>query len=250
MLVDGVGGLVMLPALFVVEAPSARIWMLIAVSVVVHYVYQSLVIAAYRIGDLSAVYPVARGSAPLLTAAGAFLFMGERPAPIAIGGIVILVGGILAFALDGRHRRKADPAEARAFLLALATGGTIATYTLVDAAGVRAAPSALAYIAWFYVTEAVATTTIVWARRGRLLAPALAVGWKPGVAAALGSLGSYGLALVALRLGATAEVAALRETSVVIGALLGTLVLGEAFGRRRLVAACVVATGALVMHMG
>jgi drug/metabolite transporter (DMT)-like permease len=249
-LVDGVGGLVMLPALFFVEPPSARVWTLIAVSVVVHYVYQSFVIAAYRIGDLSAVYPVARGSAPLLTALGAFLFMDERPAPIALLGIMILVGGIVAFALDGRHRRRADPAEARAFVLAIATGCTIATYTLVDAAGVRAAAGALDYIAWFYVVEAVATTTIVWIRRGRLLAPALAAGWKPGAAAALVSLGSYGLALVALRLGATAEVAALRETGVVIGALLGTLVLGEPFGQRRLVAACVVATGAVVMHMG
>lgn len=248
-LVDGAGAVVMLPVAFFVAPPSPVVLLCIAGSVVVHYVYQSLVIAAYRLGDLSAVYPVARGTAPLLTALGAFLFMGERPLPVALLGIAVLVAGIVAFALEGRRGRLANPASARALPLAMAAGAAVAGYTLIDAQGVRAAAGALDYIVWLYLAVGLATTSVVALQRGRALLPALRLGWKPGLLAGLVSLLSYGLALTALRLGATAEVAALRETSVVIGALLGSLVLKEAFGPRRLLAACIVALGALIMHL-
>lgn len=252
-MVEGGGAVLMLGVLPFVAPPSPEVALCILASTLVNLVYQSLIIAAYGRGDLSAVYPVARGSAPLFALAGAFVFLGEGAGPATLAGIGLVSAGILAIAAEAGRKRAgaaAAGADGRAILLALGGGLAIAAYTLIDARGVRAAGSALGYIAWFYVIEGGATVGLAFAVRGRALVPAIAAGWRRGLVASAVFVGSYALALSALRLGPTAEIAALRETSVVFAALLGTLVLGESFGRRRLVAAAAMAAGAILMQLG
>src|SRR5262249_56921833 len=126
---------------------------------------------------------------------------------------------------------------------------TIAAYTLTDGSGARRSGDAFSYIAWLNVFEGPGLFAAVALKRGRAIGPYLRQHWKRGAAGgAVATLG-YGIAIWALSLGAMAHVAALRETSVIFATLIGTLLLGEAFGKRRVIAAALVAAGLLVMNL-
>jgi drug/metabolite transporter (DMT)-like permease len=187
-----------------VPAPASR--GLLVASVVLHLGYELLLLVAYRAGDLSQVYPVARGTAPLLVAAYAGLVLGERLAPVQLAGLAGVCAGLLVLAQAGRGtqwRAAVGPA--------LATGVFIAAYTVADGLGVRRAGTVTGYVAWLFLL--------------------------------------YGLVLWAQRRGALAVVAALRETSVLVAALIGTLVFGERFGRRRVLAAALLAAGIVALNV-
>ncbi|MDP6708147.1 MAG: EamA family transporter [Alphaproteobacteria bacterium] len=238
--VAAVGAALALPFL---APPAPASWIYLILSVVLHAAYFFLLSGAYRVGDLSHVYPVARGTAPLLVAIGAALFAGEHLGSIAMGGLLLAALAIASFALDG-HRRGADR---RPLIFALAIACFISTYTVVDGLGVRAAGDALGYIAWLFALHGLPLFLYVLIWRRRDLAPYLQAHWKTGLLGGGLCAGAYGLVIWALGQGAMAYVSALRETSVIFAVWIGTRLLGEPFGRRRLLAAAAVAAGIAVM---
>jgi len=217
---------------------------LVVAAVVLHLGYELLLLVAYRAGDLSQVYPVARGTAPLLVAAYAGLVLGERLAAVQLAGLAGICAGLLVLAQAGRGTR-----WRAAVGPALATGVFIAAYTVADGLGVRRAGTVTGYVAWLFLLHGLPIPLYALAARRPALAGRLRRHLGPGVAAGLLSVAAYGLVLWAQRGGALAVVAALRETSVLVAALIGTLVFGERFGRRRVLAAALLAAGIVALNV-
>ena len=245
-MVIGVSGL-FAPALLLVGAPpSPESWKFIAISVVIHSAYFFFLVQAYRVGDLSHAYPLARGSAPLLVAAGSALFAGEVLSLGELAGIAVISAGIVSLMLGGGHGFRGD---FRVTAYPLATGVMIAAYTVADGLGVRASGSPAGYIGWLFIFSAVPMVGAAFVRRGIGVFTLVRRGWKRGLLAGTLASSAYALAIWALSLGAMAHVSALRETSVVIAALIGTRLLGEPHGRRRVLSAAVVAAGVVVLNV-
>jgi drug/metabolite transporter (DMT)-like permease len=224
--------------------PPAAAWPFVLASAAVHAVYTVLLWASYELGDFSQVYPVARGSAPLVVV-GIEAVLGRQLPGLQLVGILVISLGLLSLALDGgRPSRSSLPALGAA----LATGICIAGYTVIDASAVARTPVAI-YAVWMFLIQGPVMPIVAFARRGGALIGQV----RPVAAAGLGggvvSLVAYGLVLVAQTSGATAAVAALRESSIVIGAVLGSLFLGERFGRSRVIAATVVAVGIVLVEL-
>jgi drug/metabolite transporter (DMT)-like permease len=228
----------------VVGLPPSAAWPFVLGSAAIHVVYTLLLWASYQLGEFSQVYPVARGTAPWVVAAIEVLLGHHLPA-LQLVGIVVISLGLLSLALDGgRPSRATLPALGAA----VATGISIAGYTVVDAAAVSTTP-VLVYATWMFLLQGPVMPLVALVRRGRRLRtttrPVLLVGVGGGVV----SLAAYGLVLIAQTSGATAAVAALRETSIVIGAVIGAVFLGERFGRGRVIAAAVVAVGIVLVDL-
>ncbi|MEA2169403.1 MAG: hypothetical protein QOF76_2703 [Solirubrobacteraceae bacterium] len=205
----------------------------LAAAAVLQTAYIALLAAAYARADMSVVYPVARGSAPVLVAVVAL------PSAVQTLGVLVIGAGVVA--VRGLRR----PPASRDLWLALAVGACIAAYTLVDKQGVRhAAPLA-------YLEVEVGVSGVLYAGwlawRGTPLRPHL--GWRAAAAGA-GTFGAYGLTLGALQLAPAAAVAAVRETSVVFGVAVAALVLGESVTRARAAGAVVVAAGVALVALG
>jgi drug/metabolite transporter (DMT)-like permease len=224
--------------------PPPGAWPFVLASAALHVVYTLLLWASYRLGEFSQTYPVARGTAPWLVAV-IELSLGRTLPALQLAGILVISLGLLSLALDGgRVSRAALPGLGAALL----TGISIAGYTVVDAAAVRTTPVPV-YAAWMFLLQGPAVPVIALVRRGRVLAgqpwPVLLAGFGGGLV----SVTAYGLVLVAQTSGATAAVAALRETSIVFGALIGAVVFKERLGTRRAVAAAVVAGGIVLVGL-
>ena len=235
-LIDGFSALLILPVLFVLPLPHGA-WGYLAASFVTHLVYLICLIKAFELADMSAVYPIMRGTAPVLASFGAVVLLREPLTPVVITGIAMVSAGTLLIAL----RRRANE---RSLLWALATGASIATYTVVDAAGVRAAPSAFSYIAWVFLSlgGGIAVLFAIW--RGPKFLLAARSEWKAGLTAGALSIVTYGLALWAYRLGDVARLSALRETSILFGLLIAVVFLKEPVTRARAAGAVTIAFGA------
>jgi drug/metabolite transporter (DMT)-like permease len=238
-LIDGSTALLALPALAFVEAPAGA-WGWLAGSLAIHLVYLYALVRAFEVGDLSAAYPVARGTAPLLTAVVVIGALGEPARPLELAGIAAIVAGVLVMT-KGRHISRA------ALGWSLLTGACVAAYTVVDARGVRAAPSAASYVAWLFVLHGTLIGGTFAALRGPGLLEVVREQWRPGVIAGALSLICYGLALFAYRLGPTAPLAALRETSILVATLIAVVWLKEQVTRWRAAAALVIAAGAAMI---
>lgn len=243
--VNAVGGLCAVPLLFLVGLPAPASWPYLFGSVVVHHAYYLALGYGYRFGDLSHVYPIARGIAPPLVAFAAWAFAGESVGLLGLLAILVISGGIvsLAFTDDGRL------VAIRPLALGLTTGITIAAYTLFDGLGGRASGDVFGYIAWLFVIDAVPFSVIVAFRYRRRLGPALAACWRPAAFGGVLSVIAYGLVIWAMSLTPMAAVSALRETSVIIAALIGTRLLREPFGTRRVLAASLVAAGVVLLQV-
>jgi drug/metabolite transporter (DMT)-like permease len=226
--------------------PAPESWIFIALSAAIHTGYYILLIAAYRVGDLSHAYPLARGSAPMMVAAGAALFAGELLSLAELAGIAIVSAGIFSLMATGGFGVRGDW---RAIAYPLATGVVIAIYTVIDGLGVRASGSAPGYIGWLFIFEALPICVIAVAMRGKSAVVFLRESWKPATAGGVLAFGAYALIIWTLSFGTMAHISALRETSVVIAALIGTRLLGEPFGARRVASAIVVAGGVVVLHL-
>jgi drug/metabolite transporter (DMT)-like permease len=242
MVFGGIPAAVLLPF---VPVPKPESWPFLVLSLAVHGVYYVTLVNAYRLGALSQVYPIARGAAPLMIALGAWAFAGEAMSWLEWLGVVIASVGIMSlFAPTGLARDE----EVRAIGFALATAITIALYSLADGIGVRRAGEAAGYICWLLALDAIPVLLVtLYLRRGRVAAsfrPHLAIAAGGGMLAALG----YGIVIWAMGRAPLAHVSALRETSVILAALIGTLLLGEPFGRRRVLAAILVAGGNGLLH--
>lgn len=245
--VVGVGAAGSALALPFAAQPARGSWPFLALGAAIHVGYFFFLLRAYRFGDLSHVYPVARGAAPLFVAAGAAVVAGEALGSAALGGLALLSAGIASFALE---RGRGAGADRQAFLFALGTALIIGAYTVVDGLGVRRSGSPLGYILWLLVIDGAPLTLYVLATRRRTVVPYVAAHWAPCLGGGLMAAAAYGLVIWALGRGAMAYVAALRETSVVFAAVIGAAWLGEPFGRRRVAAALLVAAGILLMNLG
>ena len=242
-------------ALLFVPRPATASWPFLLASVAIHCVYFSLVAGAYRLGDLSVIYPIMRGTAPALTAVFTGLVLGEAIGRGGWLGIALLCAGILWLARDGLRAaaRTAVRAAARdqrqGLIFGLLNALVIVAYTVVDGLGARAAESALSYVLWMFFLNMLAFGTLAFLRRHRAIWAVPVRGWLKGVIAGACSIGSYGIALWAMTQAPIALVAALRETSALFGTLLAALVLHERFGRARWVAAALITSGAVVMKI-
>jgi drug/metabolite transporter (DMT)-like permease len=230
-------------ALGFVVTPERASWPFIAASALIHYAYYAFLFLSYRFGDLSHVYPIARGVAPMLVALGALVFAGETLVPKAWGGVVAVSLGIGILAL---RRNGALAAERSAVLAALATGLMIASYSVVDGIGIRLSGAPAGYIAWIFFLEFPITLGVL-ALRGRGLATlpwrAVAIAFSGGLLSVL----AYGLVLYAKTMAPLAAVSAVRESSVIIAALIGVVVFGERPWGRRVLAATIVALGVILL---
>ncbi len=213
-----------------------------------HALYQVFLLQAYRFGDLSHVYPIARGLAPVLVALFAALFAAEAPDAVQALGLGVASASIASLALEPRTL---GPGATRSVFAALLTAVMIGSYTFLDGQGVRRAGDSYAYIAWnMWLTSVPFCVFVLLRRRARLAAILRSAEGLKGVVGGVISTVGYGIVLWAMDRGAMASVAARRETGVVFAALIGTLVLGEAFGARRIVAALGVALGVILLQSG
>ena len=245
------GAVMIAPAAFFVPLPTPETWALLALSVPAHMAYQTALIRAMHRGDLSLVFPVMRGSAPLLTAVAAFLFLGENLSWLAVAGLVVASLATMVFAIPENAGAETDPKRRRAALgWALLTGAGIALYNVVDARGVRAAPSPFTFIVWMFILDSAGVNlAAIWTRRSKYL-DGLRTKWRYGATAAAFSIVSYSMALYGFSVAPVAYVSALRETSVVFAAILGLWMLKEGFGSRRVAAASVLAGGLIMIQLG
>lgn len=218
----------------------------LALSGVIHVFYYFFLLSAYAHGDLSHVYPIARGLGPTLVAIFSGVLLHEHLKPYELGGVLLVSLGIMGLALA----KGLSNWGGRGTVFAIVTGFTIAGYTIVDGLGSRSSGNALAYIAWLNVVEGPWVLAYALWRRPPTQAMAYfrAEGWRACIGGVIATLG-YGLAIYALSIGAMAHVAALRETSVLFATVIGTKLLGESFGPRRLVAAGTIVAGLVLMNL-
>ena len=230
----------------VLGMPAEPSWPWLVASIILHVGYFTGLTEAYRAGDMGQVYPIARGSAPLLTAAGSVL-IGEALAPIGWLGIGILSAGI--FLLSFRGGRELAKLDRRAVGYALFTSVTIAGYSLVDGIGARLSGDALAYTAALFVGDGIAMAVFARLRRGPDVFRHMALYWKSGFTGGALSLVAYGIAIWAMTVAPIAIVAALRETSVLFGALIAVVILKEPLRPARVAAALMIVTGLALIRL-
>jgi drug/metabolite transporter (DMT)-like permease len=242
--------ILILPGAFFVPLPDTTTWAALGISMPAHFFYQVCLVRALQRGDLSLVFPIMRGAAPLLTAFCALLFLRETLASLAWLGLFCASAAVVAFALPPRGVRLRDHPDRAALLWSVGTAVGISLYNVADARGVRLAPTQFTYIVWLFLLDAIAITTLAIVVRRDIFLRAVGMKWSYGVAAGALSILSFGAALYAFSLMQTAKVSALRETSVVFAALMGTIFLGESFGRRRIFAAVALAAGLVLMQFG
>jgi drug/metabolite transporter (DMT)-like permease len=238
--------LVGLPVLLAgVEVP-AEIWPLIIASALAEAVYFGLLSAAYRSSDFSLVYPIARGAAPALLALWSVLFLGERPSAAGLVGLWLIVVGLIVV---GMRRGGAGAPDRTSVALALGVALCISIYSAIDGAAVRRI-SPLPYTALVFGLSVVAMTPLMFWRYGArgLLAGGWAYGWRALLVGGL-MLAAYALVLQAYAIAPVSYAGAVRESSIVVGALAGWLVLGEPFGARRLAGSAVMLAGIITIAL-
>ena len=241
-------GAASLLALPFVAFPSAEVWPFIAASVFFHMGYRTFLIAAYRAGDFAQTYPLARGTAPLLSAIGGIFVVSEVPAPVTILGIVLLCAGTLVMSFrGGGHLEKLN---LRAVGFALATSVFIASYTLSDGSGARLAATASSYAAWLFICDAAWALVLCLIFRGPKALPVLARSWKTGVTTGVLSGAAYWIVMWAMTKAPIASVAALRESSILFAMLISVVVLHERITAWRAVAVFLIIAGVVGLRLG
>jgi phosphonate utilization associated putative membrane protein len=262
-LVHFLGALVALPLLFWAGLPQPEAAPFIAASLVIHVGYYIALAGAYQHGDLGLTYPIMRGFAPLLVAMGSSTFVGEPLTPAAWAGTVAITVGVALVGLAGPGAGLPRPQDhllqhRKALAFAFANAAIIAVYTFVDGLGVRtevaAGGSAWSYVMLLFVLDGLPYPLLVWLRRSpQQRRDILAYARRRWPLAALGgaaSIGSYSIALWAMTRAPVASVAALRETSVLFAALLGSWLLKEKFGWQRALGTLVVVAGVMGLRLG
>ena len=250
-----VGGMVILSmaevpiglAVVAVAAPidSAAIPWVIAAGIT-QFGYKFCLTYAYDRGDLSRVYPIARGAAPLAVALAGTLLLPDTVTPVQYLGIVMLGSGILLMA-QGVFRRGEDR---RMLPFALGSACATAIYTMIDGIGARISGAPVAYVGWVFVADGLIFSTGMLALRGVSVIPRGRRAWGLAVFAAAASYGAYAVSIWAMTLAPIATVAALRETSILFAVLIGWLVFGERMTRDKAIAAAVIVAGVIVMRIG
>lgn len=233
-----------LPFALALGAPAPPSWPYLILSSLLQIGYSLFLVRAYRDGELSSVYPIARGSAPLLVTFGAALIARELPSPAELAGIALVSSGIIMLTLGGN--RPDTKSAAAAFV----TGIFIASYMVVDGLGVRLAESAPSYAAWQAVAAGllIPLSFVIIRRR----APGLPRGKEGALVVGAGILGTLGycIAIWAMSQSAMGGVSAIRETSILFAALIGTFVLHEKMTIPKILGALTVTAGVICLSAG
>ena len=236
----------MLPLLPFAPVPSWEVWKIILLSLAFHTGYKVFLVEAYTHGDFGQVYPLARGLAPAIVTVVAFLFLGELLPPLATAGIVAIVAGILSLAW--RRGGAARSGNSQAILYAVGTSICIAAYTVNDGLGGRVAANPSDYVIWFFALDGISIVAIaLWRRGPGLLRPQRA--WAYGIGGGAASIAAYWIVIWAMSIAPLGPVAALRETSVVFGALISGFILKEGLGWRAIVSTVAVAVGVVLLKV-
>lgn len=230
-----------------VPFPHRDSWLLLGLSVVVHVVYQLSLMRAYRLGDFTQVYPIARGSAPALVTLVSLFGLGVTLTFHQIAAICLILSGIFCLSLlkqtDGLRNSKA-------VIAALITGCCIASYSLLDGLGARAAGTSVGYIAWMSIMSTVIFSTIIGIHRPDALKAAFAKDqiktWFGGAS----SVFAYVLVVWAMTQAPIAVVTALRETSTIFALFIGVLFLKESLTIGKAVATLLTLAGVLLLRFG
>jgi drug/metabolite transporter (DMT)-like permease len=238
-------GLVTAPFMLVVELPAPAAWPYTIASMGLHIAYYVALVGAYRAGDLSHGYPIMRGIAPLIVSLCALAWLGEAPTPSFWPGVLLICGGVLSLGFVGFHWRQSRVALG----WALANACIIASYTLVDAAGVRVAGRAESYVVWLFTLDALPFTLLVFFWKKHQLMLYARQFWLRGLVGGALSAAAYGIVLWAMTRAPVAAVAALRETSVIFAALIGAWLLKEGHLARRIAGAATVAAGVIALKI-
>ncbi|WP_118132548.1 DMT family transporter [Oceanicella sp. SM1341] len=239
-------------ALFVVPWPEGGLWLVLLGAWVIHMGYKLCMAMAYERAAYTVVYPVVRGTGPLVTVIAAGFVFGELFGPLQWLGVLLLSGGIFALALFNlRHVEVGRDTLLQALGLAFVTGLFVALYTTYDAFGIRAAPDPFTFLFWFFVIDGLAFPVIALARWQRMeLRPAMGPLMLRGVSGAVIAFLSFGSVMLATRLDKVGEAAVLRETSTVFAALIGWLVLKDTVGPVRGALMALIAAGAVLVEFG
>ncbi|MFI0472201.1 EamA family transporter [Halomonas sp. HMF6819] len=227
-------------ALPFVTLPDPASWPLLGLAILIHTAYHFCLPMAYQHGDFGQVYPIARGSAPLLVTLGAAAFAGEMLGMLPLLGVLFLGVGVMSLAFDARTGITRNP---RAILLALGTGALIASYTLVGGLGARQAGSVLGFAVLLTLGNGVLTFAIAWIWKAREIKKVIGSHLAPAVAGGGMQVGAYWIVIWAMAYAPLGMVSALRETSVLFAALISTLILKEGFGVWRFVSSGLIACG-------
>ncbi|MFF1933325.1 MULTISPECIES: DMT family transporter [unclassified Streptomyces] len=247
-LISGGGALLGAVTACFVPLPAAEAWPYLIASAILHVAYMALLMRSFTLGDFGQMYPIARGTAPLVVTVLAAVFVGERPDGWATAGVAVACAGLVGVALWGIRGSQTRP-HWPAITAALATGLAIAGYTTVDGVGVRASGTPLGYIAWLMILEGLAVPAYTLCRRRGQLAAQLRPFAARGLLGAALSVAAYGLVLWAQTKAPLAPIAALRESSIIVGAAIGTVFFKERFGAPRIAAAGLMVIGiGLMLH--
>ncbi|WP_293472921.1 DMT family transporter [Phenylobacterium sp.] len=228
-------------------APAPAAWPWIAGASLLHTGYKLFLIRAYQHGDLSQIYPLARGAAPPMVALGGIVLLHERLPPAGWAAVALIALGVGLMAFRGGAGVSRLPFRALAY--ALGTAVFVAAYTLADGQGARIAGTATGFAMWMFVGDGLCMLTYAVATRGPRAPLAVFSAWRTGLPAGTLSLGSYWIALWAFTLAPVALVAALRETSVLFALLIGVFLLKEEAGRWRVAAGLCIAAGVVAMRL-
>lgn len=243
-MITSVASLIALAVIPFLERPAPQSWPFIGASVVFQVLYFVLVASTYRIADMSQTYPIMRGTAPLLVAMVSVLLLSETLSAFAWLGIAVISLGILSMAAAPSVGRK------NGLMLTLINACVIAGYTLIDGLGVRASGAPVAYTLWIFLLTGLPLAAWALATRRREFCRYLEHHWRAGIIGGFGTIASYGLALWAMTSAPIATVSALRETSILFGVVISAFVLKEHLTRVRIVAACIIAAGAMLLRLG
>ena len=239
----GVWTLFFLP---MIPFPAIESWPYLAVSVLIHVVYFTLVAFSYRNGELSLIYPLMRGVTPVLSMIAAVTFIKEFPTIGGWIGVLLISCGILALTGDSL---RSGSFHVSSMSFALINACVIVSYTIVDGQGVRLSGHALSYTGWMFLMTAILLLTILFATQRREMQKSIKIGWRIGLLGGAFSLASYSLVLWAMTHTPIALVAALRETSVVFAAIIATSLLKEPITRLRYASIFTVTLGAITMKV-
>jgi drug/metabolite transporter (DMT)-like permease len=238
--------IVVLPVLFFLPLPARAAWPWIGASMLFHIFYFVGLSKAYSVGDMGQVYPIARGTAPLMTALVSTLLLGEFVGLRGWIGILVLVAGVFLLSLRGGRNVHFDR---RAVAYALFTAVTICGYSVSDGSGARVAGSAHSYTAWLFLLDGLMMLVAILWRRGTPVFAEFAGFWKEGAVGGALSLAAYWIAIWAMTVAPIPLVAALRETSVLFAAVIAVVVLKEPLQRPRIIAALMIVAGLALIRL-
>ncbi len=241
-LIGVIAMVVMAPFVFFVKLPTIDLWGWIAISVMLHLIYQLVLIEAYKALDFSVAYPLARGIAPIATALLGVALLGDRLNLFEMFGIIGVSAGLATISFGARPHRNG-------LIAAIAAGLLTTAYSLVDAQGIRLAEHAITFIAWFFVLDGIGILVISTVKRGKVLPQLMKAEGLRAIAGGGISIIGYSGALIALRLIAVGAATALRETSVVFAALLARIFLNEKIPTQRLAGIAMIVSGSVLIAL-